>query len=145
MKFKTVVGVDPSAADKGHGVAIFDDGKLVELSMMKRMELVNRFVNKADLVFSIENVLANNFQYGKHVSGNAKIDKKKMLSVGRCQQSQLELMRDLEYYNIPYLLQAPSSKFKEGSEIDLFKRLTGWDKQSNQDTRSAAYMGFIVK
>jgi len=145
MRFKTVVGVDPSAADKGHGVAVFNDGKLESLAMMKRMELVNTFVNKSDVVFSIENVLANNFQYGKHVSGKDRVDKKKMLSVGRCQQSQLELMRDLEYYNIPYLLQTPSSKFKEGSEIDLFKRLTGWNKQSNQDTRSAAYMGFIVK
>jgi len=145
MKFKTVVGVDPSAADKGHGVAVFNDGKLESLSMMKRMELVNTFVNKLDVVFSIENVLANNFQYSKHVSGKNRVDKKKMLSVGRCQQSQLELMRDLEHYNIPYLLQTPSSKFKEGSEIDLFHRLTGWDKRSNQDTRSAAYMGFIVK
>ena len=145
MKFKTVVGVDPSGADKGHGVAVFNNGKLESLAMMQRMELVNRFVNRSDLVFSIENVLSNNFQYDKHVSEQAKVDKKKMLSVGRCQQSQLELMRDLEYYKIPYLLQKPSSKFKEGSEAELFKRLTGWDKQSNQDTRSAAYMGFIVK
>jgi hypothetical protein len=91
-------------------------------------------------------VLANNCIFPKNLRGVAG-DKVKMniaLKVGRCQQAQLELMRDLEYYGIVYMLQKPASNWKKGAQVEQFKKVTGWDKRSNEDTRSAAYMGFLM-
>lgn len=137
-----IVGVDPDA-DK-HGVAVYENGKLKHLSMMCRVDLIDKFRYCPDVVFSVENVLLTNAIFPKHLRGVG-ADKVKMniaLKVGRNQQACQELLNDLAYYGIPYILQKPTSMWKK--DKSLFEKVTGWDKRSNEDTRSAAYFGWLI-
>ena len=140
-KFNTVVGIDPDT--ERHGVATYVDGKLHSLMKLNTIELIEKFRFYNDAVFSIENTLVNKFIYNRNKTRNAKVDQKIMLNVGRCQQAQIELMRQLEYYGMPYVLNAPQ-KGNWANNEDQFKKVTGWSKRSNKDTRSAAYFGYLA-
>jgi hypothetical protein len=140
-KFSTVIGVDPDT--EKHGIATYTDEKLESLQNLNTIEIVEKFRFLNDAVFSIENTLANNFIYGRNRTKNNLVNQKIMLNVGRCQQSQIELMRWLDYYGMPYILNAPA-KGNWANNEEQFKRITGWSKRSNKDTRSAAYFGYLA-
>ena len=140
-KFNTVIGVDPDT-DK-HGVATYVDGKLHSLLKLNTIELVEKFRFYNEAVFSIENTLVNKFIYARNKTKNNAVNQKIMLNVGRCQQAQIELMRWLDYYGMPYILNAPQ-KGNWADNEEQFKKVTGWKKRSNKDTRSAAYFGFLA-
>lgn len=140
-KFSTVIGVDPDT--EKHGIATYTDDKLENLQNLNTIEIVEKFRFLNDAVFSIENTLANNFIYGRNRTKNNLVNQKIMLNVGRCQQSQIELMRWLDYYGMPYILNAPT-KGNWADNEEQFKRVTGWSKRSNKDTRSAAYFGYLA-
>jgi len=66
---KIVVGIDPDA-DK-HGVAVYIDGTLTELTMLYGMDIAKKFdrvnpMGSADIVFHIEDVMANQFVYARN-------------------------------------------------------------------------------
>ena len=88
--------------------------------------------------------MLNNAVFNKHITNNQKVDMDIAIKIGRNKQSFCELINDLNYYGMPYVLQNPSSKWKEQHHINEFKALTKWNKRSNHDTRSAAYMGFLA-
>ena len=137
-----IVGIDPDS-DR-HGVSVYEDGKLIRLLMMRRVDIIDEF-RYMDCLFSIEHVSAHNALDNDKSTGNARVDQKIIRSVGKNQQSQIELMRDLDHYSIPYLLNKRSAKWKKGNkEINEFKLVTGWKGRSNPDTRSAAYFGFLA-
>jgi hypothetical protein len=135
-----VIGVDPDS-DK-HGVAVYQDGRLIEIEMMYRYELTVLAIRHGAKV-SIENVLANNFIYTRNNKQSKAAQSKVGISVGRCQQAQAELMRDLDRAGIVYELRKPT-KDNWAKDRKRFELVTGWGNQSNEDTRSAAYFGFIA-
>ena len=140
-----VIGIDPDA-DK-HGVAIYKNGTLIDLRMMNTTEIIQYVLPLEPMggmavQFSIENVMANQFVYARNQKASKAAQSKVAMSIGRCQQSQVELMRWLDYHEIPYQLHKP----QKGNWADkrmIFENATGWTKQSNADTRAAAYFGFI--
>ena len=134
-----VWGVDPDSGR--HGVAMYEDGKLVELANLTLMDIILH-LGGLDCLFSIENVLQNKFVYARN-EHNKKAQSNIAMKIGRCQQAQIELMRALDYYNIPYVLHAPQ-KGNWAKNKALFEKVTGWNKRSNEDTRSAAYFGWLV-
>jgi len=140
---KYVIGCDPDS--EKHGIAIFKDGKLIEMHMYNNMEIVTNIIEKydvSDLLFSIENVMTTNHIFGKHLTDNNKSNMKVALCVGRVQQSQVELERLLDHFGVKYRRYAPCSDWKK--QETLFKRNTGWTKRSNEDKRSAAWFGFMA-
>ncbi len=136
-----IIGIDPDS-DR-HGVAVYKNGKLEILRMMSRNEIIEEFKYNAECFFSIENVASSNALHTKKGTRNPRVNQSIARRIGLNQQSQIELMRDLDYYGMPYVLHKPSSRWKNQAEMELFKRATGWDKRSNADTRSAAYFGFL--
>jgi len=138
------IGCDPDS-DK-HGVAVYNDATITALHSLNLMEL-HSFIEGLELVpgeiiFSIENVLANNFVYGRNRRQSKAVEAQILRSVGRCQQAQLELQRLLEWHVIPYVLHKP----QKGNWADnkaQFEKVTGWKGRSNPDTRSAAYFGYM--
>ena len=137
---KVVIGIDPDS--KAHGVAIYRDGELVELACQSLMEITNRIrsVEIDGAVFHIEDVCSNNASFhGKRqpVSVQKDIGRR----IGMVQQAQTELTRMLEHYQVPYKLHKPSKQWKK--DKDQFEKITGWSGRSNEDTRSAAYFGFL--
>ncbi|MDX1489715.1 MAG: hypothetical protein R3332_00360 [Pseudohongiellaceae bacterium] len=137
-----VVGLDPDS--KKHGIAIYVDGALSELMTLDLVEL-RKWLDEqeGDITFSIENVLAQNFVYNRNAKASKSAHAKVALSVGRCQQAQEEVMRELTDRSVPFVLHKPT-KANWAKNKAQFERFTGWTGRSNEDTRSAAYFGFIV-
>ena len=140
-----VVGVDPDS--KAHGVAVYRSGVLSELTSMDLMDVMT-FISseesgRTSIVFSIEDVMRNKFIYGRNQRSNRKVQDKIAISVGRCQQSQVELVRLLETLNIKYELHRPTIN-NWANNKSMFEKATGWTKRSNEDTRSAAYFGYLA-
>jgi hypothetical protein len=142
---KIVVGVDPDA--EKHGVAVYIDGVLTELAMLYGLDIARKFdrinpMGSSDIVFHIEDVMANQFVYARNTQHNKSAQSKVAMHIGRCQQAQVELMRILVAYELPYKLHKPQ-KGNWAKDKELFEKITGWTKQSNEDTRSAAYFGYL--
>ena len=138
------VGIDPDS--NKHGVAIYQDLKLVELVMLNNIEIFYQYLmtHKAeDILFSIENVCANNFVYARNNKEKKSIVSQIAMKVGRCQQSQIELMRWLDSFKMTYILHKPQAGNWAKNKAQ-FKKATGWTAQSNEDTRSAAYFGYLA-
>lgn len=137
-----IIGIDPDS-DK-HGVAIYNDGTLIDIYNLDLMSIKTEIIDKFDHIhFSIEDVCANNFVYSRNKKGSGAIMAKIGLSIGRCQQSQTELMRMLDHYSISYELHPPQ-KGNWAKNKGQFQSITGWEKQSNDDTRSAAFFGYLA-
>jgi len=137
-----VVGVDPDSV--AFGIAIYRDGELKALESWTLIEIRTWIAAQdGEMIFSIENVLANNFLYSRNRGPNRAVNEKTMLSVGRCQQAQAELMRELDHQGIPYQLVKPT-KSNWANDNRTFQRITKWAGRSNSDTRSAAYFGFLL-
>jgi len=136
---RRVIGIDPDA-DR-HGVAVYDDGRLQELLMASLSEVLS-LVESSPCLVSIENVMANQFVYSRNNKGSRANVSKIAMSIGRCQQAQVELCRQLEQREIPMVLHRPQSG-NWAKKKELFERLTGWSARSNEDTRAAAFFGWL--
>jgi hypothetical protein len=138
-----VIGLDPDS--KAHGVAVFDAGVLTELHMMTLVDLRAWLdtMPGVQFLFSIENVLSQNFVYTRNSKASKAAHAQVALSVGRCQQAQEEVMRELTARDIPYQLHKPT-KANWADNKAQFERFTKWKGRSNPETRSAAYFGFIA-
>lgn len=137
------IGIDPDS--QAHGVAVYEGKKLVSLHQMDTPAIVSHITNmgQVDIQFSIENVLANNFVFVQKQTGRRSIDMTIGRKVGMAQQSQTELMRWLDKLEIPYQLHKPQ-KGNWAKNKEQFKQVTGWEKRSNEDTRSAAFFGYLA-
>lgn len=143
---KITVGIDPDS--KAHGVAVYVNGKLTILKCLPLIDaitLIRTYKNKGDAVIvHIEDVCANNSIFMKP----GRMDKKREgelkargRTLGMVQHSQVELMRMLDHYGIEYKLHKISKMWKKDKA--QFEKVTGWKKQSNEDSRSGAYFGFL--
>ena len=140
---KIIIGIDPDS--KAHGVAVYRDGKLDKLDCSDLVGIIGFLrANKAieSIEFHIEDVCANNFVYARNNHGNKSVTSKIAMAIGRCQQSQTELMRALDEYNVKYVLHKPQ-KGNWAKDKATFENTTGWTDRSNEDTRSAAYFGWL--
>lgn len=140
-----VIGVDPDS--KAFGVAEYRNGVLESLLMLELLAVVEKglFARQlgCEVLFSIENVMANQFVYTRNRKASKAAESKVAMSIGRCQQAQVELQRMLDHYEIPYVLHRPQAG-NWADKRELFQKITGWTGNSNPDTRSAAYFGFLA-
>lgn len=139
-----IVGIDPDS--EAHGVAVYQFGELTELAQLNLPQIrewISAQAEGAKLFFSIENVMVQNFVYSRNARSAKAAHAKVALSVGRCQQAQVELMRDLDHAGLPYEVHAPTGH-NWAKNKDRFERQTGWRGRSNVDTRSAAFFGWLA-
>lgn len=135
------IGIDPDA--KASGVAIFYHGKLITLKNCTTVEIVSEIKNKAcDVLVSIEDVMANQFVYARNQQASKSAQSKVAMHIGRCQQVQIEIMQWLDALGVRYVLHKPQ-KGNWAKDKARFEKITGWKGRSNEDTRSAAYFGFL--
>lgn len=146
-----IIGIDPDS--KAHGVAIYENKKLVELCNLQLMDIVTRFLIPATCcLFSVENVIANKPIFSNKTQKTKNAQGRVGQNVGQCKQSQIELVRALDYYDANYILINPQrgnwgtskSANETATKTKTFKKATGWDGRSNSDTRSAAFFGFLA-
>lgn len=140
-----VIGIDPDSDRMG--LAVYVEKKLVICTTATIPKLITHYLpelqKQGDLLFSIENVLAQNYVYTRNEQATKKAQGAVSNSIGRCQQNQKELMRWLEHYNIAYIAYKPTSGNWADNKV-LFGRITGWKTRSNKESRSAAYFGWLA-
>ncbi len=138
-----IIGIDPDS-DK-HGVARYFRGELVVLERMNLMDMIPliEFTKRCEyeIEFHLEDVCANNAIFSKPGVANQKANLAVARGIGKCQQSQVELERFLNYYNIKIVKHKISKMWKKDKK--QFEMVTGWKGRSNEDTRSAAYFGWL--
>ena len=140
-----VIGIDPDSDRMGF--AVYVDGKLTVCATATIVEIITQhlpiYLQHGDVLFSIENVMANKFVYTRNQKQSKAAQSTVAMAIGRCQQNQAELMRWLDHYRIPYQLHKP----QKGNWADMrmiFENATGWTGRSNPDSRAAAYFGFLA-
>ena len=136
---KIILGIDPDS--KAHGVAVYVDGRLERLECLTLywfMDAID-FYHGNDIEVHIEDVCANNsvFRGGNGV----KVQQSMARRLGMCQQSQTELERFIHHRGIKVIKHKISKIWKKDRK--QFEKVTGWKGQSNEDTRSAAYFGWL--
>jgi len=141
---KIVIGIDPDS--KAHGVAVYMGGDLIELSNLTLMDISERlgdlyfdYISTNSLEFHIEDTCANNaiFRGGNGVKVQQSIARR----LGMVQQSQTELERMCEFWGAKVVKHKISKVWKKDKA--QFEKVTGWTGRSNEDTRSAAYFGWL--
>jgi hypothetical protein len=139
---KYVIGIDPDS--KAHGVAIYNNGKLIELLSMPLVEIVN-MIDKTTIYKSahwhIENVCAMGAVFQQRQTKNKNVNSSMAKRIGMCQQAQTELERFLDFYGVEFTRHKISKTWKKDKK--QFELVTGWTGRSNEDTRSAAYFGWL--
>ena len=143
---KIIIGIDPDS-DK-HGVAIYDcKGKLLNLHSLALMDIFGYILDgkKQGYEFEahIDDVCANNAAFQKKGVKNAKAATAINRSIGKCQQAQIELERLFEWLEVKVVKHKISKLWKSQESKAQFEKVTGWTGRSNEDTRSAAYFGWL--
>jgi hypothetical protein len=146
---KLIYGCDPDSEKSG--VSVYLNGELKELQCLTLIQIFNHFMtetrhNEYDSVeLHIENLNGNkssSFNHNKKMSAAVKY--KISESVGKCKQVQIEIERMAEHFGIKIVHHKVSSAWKKGeAQTNQFKLATEWKGRSNEDTRSAAYFGFL--
>ena len=133
------IGIDPDC--EAHGVAVYNNSELVKLFTLSLPHVLalRKSCEVPSVNWHIENVLARNKIFGKEGLVN------RARSIGRCQQSQHELEHFIAYaYPNDVIYRYDISKeWKDQEGKKVFQHATKWPGQSNEDTRSAAYFGFL--
>lgn len=138
-----IIGIDPDS--EKHGFAVYDhNGILVACETLTTQVIITRKVPQIGKChFSIEDVNSQNFIYGRNKKDNKNVERKVGMGVAKCQQAQIELIRWLEHYGITYELHKPQASNWAKNKA-LFKNITGWKGRSSEDSRSAAYFGYLA-
>ena len=136
---KIVIGIDPDS--KAHGVSVYADGELVDLRCMTLIDLMNYTNWDGSEVVHIENVCEQNATFSKSFVKNNKANTTISRHIGKCQQAQIELERLFNYLGIKVVKHKISKAWKKDKK--QFELVTGWKGRSNEDTRSAAYFGWL--
>lgn len=141
-----VVGIDPDS--EAHGIAIYVDGVLQVCTRESTIDIVQSYLKVFELegakvLFSIEDVMSNQFIYTRNQKDSKAAQSKVAMHTGRCQQAQVELVRWLDHYKINYQLHRPQSGNWAKNKAQ-FEKITGWTSRSNEDGRSAAFFGFLA-
>jgi len=145
---KIIIGIDPDS--KAHGVAVYygsqlrmlDCRTLIDIHELMDKSIVNHSINNdMDVEVHIEDVCGMNAVFRQRQKTNQAVNMKMSNSVGRCQQSQIELERLFEYWDVKVVKHKISKMWKKDKA--QFEKVTGWTGRSNEDTRSAAYFGWL--
>jgi hypothetical protein len=145
---KIIIGCDPDVDGKGY--AIYEGSVLTVLRAFTLIELA-LFIGDdcgidtgLSIELHIEDLCANKSSAFSHRRVDPPVVKyKKSESVGRCKQIQLEVEKIAQHFDIKIVRHKVSSKWKDAAGRKEFERVTGWKGQSNPDTRSAAYFGYL--
>jgi hypothetical protein len=144
-----ILGIDPDS--NKHGVAVYRNGVLCELLNLNTIQLYKHIIEKEkvalknkQIVIHMENpkgTSASCFSHNRSDSYPVKF--KKSEGVGMCKQAQTSVEQMAEELGIQVILHKNSKCWKKGNDKVMFEKITGWIGRSNEETRSAAFMGYL--
>lgn len=139
-----IIGIDPDS--EKHGVSFYIDGKIAKLESMRLFDLfkiIEPLAILGDVQIHIENVCGINATFNKQFVKNRRAETTVSRSLGMCQQAQVEVERMAEYLGVPVIKHPISKNWKSADTGKAALLKMGWSGQSNEDTRSAAYFGYL--
>lgn len=147
---KIIIGLDPDS-DK-HGIAIYRKRVLCDLMNLNTIQLyihITTFEKTAlkagEIEIHMEDPKRNSSsEFSHHPKDKLKVKFKKSESVGKVKQAQTSIEQMADELGIKVVLYKNSSCWKKGADKKLFEKITGWTKRSNEDTRSAAWFGYLA-
>lgn len=143
---RLVIGIDPDAQKSG--IAIYKDGVLEKLEMWSFADILTAFRGMSeskpswvDVVIVLEDVEAIRTTFlrkGQNPAAMRKIAQ----NVGQVKQTARLIKEMAAGYCINIVMVKPLGGLAKSAKknADLFKRLTGWEGRSNEDTRDAAML-----
>jgi len=140
---KITIGIDPDSNE--HGIAVYECGRLIRLVCLPLIGLYEMFDEDVSLIadglfeIHIEDVCANNAVF--RTGNNIKVQQSIARRLGMVQQSQVEIERLAAHFGIIVVKHKISKMWKKDKA--QFEKITGWTGRSNEDTRSAAYFGYL--
>lgn len=146
-KVDFVIGVDP-ASTKGHALATYKNGKLVDLRMSNLMdsyEYLKELKETGTVKVHIEAPSNNKAVWHANGDDNSKKSYGQASQrVAMCKWAQIEFERMCDHIGVSFKRHRNSSKWKKpGGPKNEFERVTGWKGRTNEDKRSAAWFGYI--
>lgn len=144
---KIIIGCDPDSSKSGF--SYYKDGKLSDLKCMSLVDFYEwckgiLSLGKSDIELHIENlngISSNAFNVNRKDTLPVKL--KKAQNVGQCKQVQTEIERIAEHFGIKVVHHGVSKMWKDSATGKAVLKDLGWHGQSNEDSRSAAYMGHL--
>lgn len=144
-----VIGIDPDS--NKNGIAIYRNGVLIELLNLNSIQFYKWIVENEKqslknntIIIHMENPKGNNssaFNHNKSLTQGAK--NKISERVGMVKQAQTSIEQVAGELGIQVVLHRVSSQWKKGRNKVLFEKVTNWKGRSNEDTRSAAWFGYL--
>ena len=143
---KIIIGCDPDSSKSGF--ALFIDGKLTELDCLPLLGFYFSLDNlcekygESNIELHIENVKANKAVWHNKKGSQAAYGMT-CQRVGQCKQVQTEIERIAEHLNIKVVHHGVSKMWKDSATGKAVLKDLGWHGQSNEDSRSACYFGYL--
>lgn len=143
---KLIIGCDPDS-DKS-GFSFYVHGTLERLDCLGLISFHIKLESLADQFDEIELHIENL----NGISSNAfsikgrdplPVKLKKAEHVGKCKQVQIEIERIAEHFGIKVIRHGVSKMWKDSKTGKSALADLGWHGQSNEDSRSAAYFGYL--
>lgn len=136
-----VVGIDPGV---NTGIAVYEDGDLISLQTIEPYQIewhLSQYQFEPLFVAFEDSRLQSHVWLPSHSKGVAANIARK---VGMVDAWCYLIERVCEKYNIAYIRISPKTK---GGKIDaeLFKKVTRWNKRSNQHERDAAMVAWYFR
>ncbi len=141
---KTVIGIDPDC--KKSGFAIFVDGNLKDLKKLNFSQVMLEASSGSfkDAIFIVEDANQIKTIYKKNRNLDPVIQSSIAQKVGKNKQIATCLIDLLRFYNFKVKEVKPmSGNWAKAKMKKQFEACTGWKKRSCEETRSAAYFGYM--
>jgi len=145
---KIIIGCDPDSSKSG--MSFFVNGELARLeclslvSIFIEFESISKQWSDKDIELHIENlngISSNAFNVNRKDTLPVKL--KKAQNVGQCKQVQTEIERIAEHFGIKVVHHGVSKMWKDSATGKAVLKDLGWTGQSNEDSRSACYFGYL--
>lgn len=147
---KVIIGVDPDSNKSGF--AKYQNGKLIAVECISLVNLFYFFKAEQESCIELGFELELHIENLNGISSNAfsinrkdplPVKLKKAEHVGKCKQVQIEIERIAERFNIKVVHHGVSKMWKDSKTGKAALADLGWHGQSNEDSRSAAYFGYL--
>lgn len=141
MNKPLILGIDPDV--KGSGLALYENGKLKTLCNATLVQLYDWLSDSCNqsLLVVMEDVTTNTATFAKAGAVTKRAQQKVSYGVGRNAQVGWHILEVCEHLGFEVIKKPLSSQWKKQKTV--FERMTGWTGRSNEETRSAAYIGYL--
>jgi hypothetical protein len=145
---KIAVGVDPDSS--ANGVAVYTNGCLVTLDCLDTIKFYLKISSLCmmyepkEIVIHVEDVCGVSAAFrAANKNSNASVKLKIAQHIGMCKQAQIEVEKVANHFSIKIVKHKISKSWKSQEGKAQFEKVTNWKGRSNEETRSAAFFGYL--